>query len=300
MSRGMRAVRRATRYPTDVRIGIIGGSGVYGLEGLDGVVEVRPRTPFGSPSDAILVGRLDGVKVAFLPRHGRGHVYTPSEVPARANIFALKLLGVREVFSLSACGSLQEELKPREFVIPDQLFDRTKLRPNTFFGKGLVAHVPFDEPFCPELRALTVGACREVRIPVHDGGTYVCIEGPQFSTRVESQVNRSLGFSIIGMTAVPEAKLAREAQMCYVTIAQITDYDVWKQGEEVSSDLVLANLRANVANAKLLVARLIRMVRERRPGCRCGSALTGALFTDPAKRNRRTLAALAPLLEGVR
>lgn len=298
---GMRARRvRATRYPTDVQIGIIGGSGIYGLENLRAVSEVRPRTPFGIPSDAILVGELNGVKVAFLARHGRGHVLTPSEVPARANIFAFKLLGVREVFSLSACGSLQEHLKPRDFVIPDQLFDRTKQRPNTFFGNGLVAHVAFDEPFCPELRALTVSACKELGIPVHDGGTYVCIEGPQFSTRAESQFHRSLGFSIIGMTAVPEAKLAREAQLCYVTVAQITDYDVWKQGEEVSSDLVLANLQANAANAKRLVARLIALTSARVRRCRCGTALANALFTDPTKRSRRTVAALAPLLEGVR
>lgn len=262
-----------------VKIAIIGGSGIYDIQALKDVQSIEVETPFGKPSDAIIVGNLDGVKVAFLPRHGRGHKISPSELNFRANIYALKTLGVEQILSISAVGSLKEELKPRDFVIPDQLFDRTKQRVSTFFNEGIVAHVGFADPFCPELSKLAFKAANAVGITVHKGGTYVCMEGPQFSTRAESNVYRKLGFSIIGMTALPEAKLAREAEMCYTTVALVTDYDVWKEDEDVSVEKVIANLTANSENAKEFIKKLIPEMQRAR-NCSCEHALENAIITS--------------------
>ncbi len=282
----------------DVKIGIIGGSGVYDIEGVKLIKNMKVSTPFGMPSDDIKIGDLNGIKIAFLPRHGVGHRFTPSEVNYRANIFAMKKIGVEKIISVSACGSLKEEIKPRDFVIPDQLFDRTKCRPSTFFGEGIVVHVGFAEPFCPSIRKILVDASRELKLPVHDGGTYVCMEGPQFSTKAESKVYRSLGFSIIGMTNIPESKLAREAEMCYATIALATDYDVWKENEEVSVEKVMGNLKYLTSNVKLLIKAAV-MKLAAGDGC-CGSgcrdALKYAIQTSPEAINKKTLKKLDVLL----
>jgi len=271
----------------EVKIGVIGGSGIYDIEG---ITETRKRnitTPFGDPSDTIVIGNLEGIPVAFLPRHGRGHFIMPSELNSRANIYALKSLGVEQIISISACGSLKEELKPRDIVIPDQLFDRTRQRPYTFFGEGIVAHIGFANPYCPELSGILYQVAKDLRLSVHLGGTYVCIEGPQFSTKAESKVFRSLGFSIIGMTNIPEAKLAREAEICYATLGLVTDYDVWKEGEEVSVERVVGNLLANIENVKKLIkAAIPRLERERK--CECASALAYAIQTREWAINRKT------------
>jgi 5'-methylthioadenosine phosphorylase len=270
-----------------VRFAVIGGSGLYEIPGIEDLQEIKLKTPFGAPSDAVMVGRLSGVRCAFLPRHGRGHRLLPSEIPARANIYALKSLGVEQIIGVGACGSLKEELAPRHFVIPDQLYDRTKLRPSTFFGDGIVGHAAFDHPYCPDLSNVLAESAGQAGVTVHGGGTYVCIEGPMFSTKAESRVNRHLGFSVIGMTALPEARLAREAEICYSTVALITDYDVWKEGEEVSVDKVLETLNANVDNVKKLIRlALPKMERERR--CVCASALRYAVFTHPKAMNPST------------
>jgi 5'-methylthioadenosine phosphorylase len=274
--------KTAKREP--VTFAVIGGSGLYEMEGVQDLEEVRVKTPFGDPSDAIVTGRLEGVRCAFLPRHGRGHRILPSEIPARANIWALKSLGVEQIIGVGACGSLREELPPRDFVVPDQIFDRTKSRVSTFFGDGVVGHVSFDHPYCGELSEVLAAAAEKTGVRVHRGGTYVCIEGPQFSTKAESQVNRAHGFSVIGMTALPEAKLAREAEICYSTVALVTDYDVWKEGEEVTVEKVVETLTANVQNVKKLIRlALPKMARER--SCRCASALKYAVFTDPKAMN---------------
>ena len=282
------------------RIGVIGGSGLYAIEGLSRQREVQIETPFGRPSDALVMGELDGVPVAFLPRHGRGHRIAPAEVPSRANIYALKSLGVEWILSVSAVGSLREDFAPLDLVIPDQLFDRTKMRPSTFFEDGIVAHVAMAEPFCPHLSGMlweSMGGLGDIR--AHRGGTYICIEGPQFSTKAESRVYRQWGCDIIGMTALPEAKLAREAEMCYATIACITDYDVWHESEDpVTVEMVIQNLTRNVANAK----RIIRDVVGRLPAdrshvsCSCASALKDTIMTDralltPEQRSRYALLA---------
>jgi len=271
----------------EVKIGVIGGSGIYDIEG---ITETRKRnitTPFGDPSDTIVIGNLEGIPVAFLPRHGRGHFIMPSELNSRANIYALKSLGVEQIISISACGSLKEELKPRDIVIPDQLFDRTRQRPYTFFGEGIVAHIGFANPYCPELSGILYQVAKDLRLSVHLGGTYVCIEGPQFSTKAESKVFRSLGFSIIGMTNLPEAKLAREAEICYATLGLVTDYDVWKEGEEVSVERVVGNLLANIENVKKLIkAAIPRLGRERK--CECASALAYAIQTRKWAINKKT------------
>ena len=264
-----------------VKIGVIGGSGLYEIEGIENIEEVTVSTPFGDPSDAIVVGTLSGVRCAFLPRHGRGHRILPSEVNARANIYALKSLGVEQILCMSACGSLREDVKPRDFLIPDQLFDRTKGRPSTFFGNGIVGHVGFAEPFCGGMRDIVHQAVKELGIVHHNGGTYVCIEGPEFSTKAESEVNRKHGFSIVGMTAIPEARLAREAEICYAMVALITDYDVWKEGEEVSVDAVVANLQANVANSKKFLKFVLPRLAERPIACECPNALKYAIMTSP-------------------
>ena len=279
----------------EVKIGVIGGSGIYDIEG---ITETRKRnitTPFGDPSDTIVIGNLEGIPVAFLPRHGRGHFIMPSELNSRANIYALKSLGVEQIISISACGSLKEELKPRDIVIPDQLFDRTRQRPYTFFGEGIVAHIGFANPYCPELSGILYQVAKDLRLSVHLGGTYVCIEGPQFSTKAESKVFRSLGFSIIGMTNLPEAKLAREAEICYATLGLVTDYDVWKEGEEVSVERVVGNLLANIENVKKLIkAAIPRLKRERK--CECASALAYAIQTREWAINRKTARKLNLLL----
>jgi 5'-methylthioadenosine phosphorylase len=267
-------------------IGVIGGSGLYQMGGLSDVQEVRIETPFGAPSDAITVGRLGDVSLAFLPRHGRGHRLNPTEVPSRANIWALKRLGVQWVFSVSAVGSLREDYAPLHLVVPDQVFDRTRLRPSSFFEGGAVVHVSFADPFCPHLSDMlweTMSGMDDVTS--HRGGTLVCIEGPLFSTKAESRIYRQLGCDIIGMTALPEAKLAREAELCYATIACVTDYDVWRESEEtVTVEMVVSNLQKNVANAQ----RIIRAVAGKLPTdrssspCGCSSALANAILTDPA------------------
>jgi 5'-methylthioadenosine phosphorylase len=271
----VKPARARKRFP----LAVIGGSGVYSIEELSEQRDVSIKTPFGDPSDRIVTGTLQGVSVAFLPRHGRGHRYNPSEVNYRANIYALKLLGAEQIISISACGSLREELKPRDMVFPDQIFDRTKSRPSTFFEKGLVAHVGMASPYCGELSERLYQCAAHLGFQTHRGGTYVCMEGPQFSTKAESQVYRSLGFSVIGMTNLPEAKLAREAEICYSAVALVTDYDVWKDDEQVSVDKVIANLTANTANVKqLLKTALPQLARQRT--CECASALQYAILTD--------------------
>jgi 5'-methylthioadenosine phosphorylase len=266
------------------KIGVIGGSGLYRMEGMTEVEEVEVETPFGKPSDRITVGNVEGVAMAFLPRHGRGHRISPSDLPARANIWALKSLGVEWIVSVSAVGSLREHIAPRDLLIPDQLFDRTKSRVNSFFERGLVVHCTFAEPFCPTLSTLLVEAAGELGdVKVHSGGTFVCMEGPLFSTKAESRAYRSWGMDIIGMTALPEAKLAREAEICYATIACVTDYDCWHESEEsVTVEMVINNLSVNVANAQ----RILRAVAQKIPAdrsanaCECPSALSTAILTD--------------------
>lgn len=269
------------------KIGVIGGSGLYQMEGMTDVEEVAAQTPFGDPSDRITVGKVEGVSMAFLPRHGRGHRISPTELPARANIWALKSLGVEWVISVSAVGSLREHIAPRDLVIPDQLFDRTKSRVNTFFEGGIVAHCTFADPFCPTLNSLLIESARELEhVNVHEGGTYVCMEGPLFSTRAESRTYRSWGMDIIGMTALPEAKLAREAELCYAVIACATDYDSWHEAEEsVTVEMVVGNLSANVANAQRILRSVARKIPADRSSnmCECPSALSTAIMTERSK-----------------
>jgi 5'-methylthioadenosine phosphorylase len=268
-------------------IGVIGGSGLYRMEGMTDVEEVAIQTPFGDPSDVITVGKVEGVSMAFLPRHGRGHRISPTEIPVRANIWALKSLGVEWVISVSAVGSLREHIAPRDLIIPDQLFDRTKSRVNTFFEGGIVVHCTFAEPFCPTLSKFLLDSAPELGdVKVHEGGTYVCIEGPLFSTKAESYTYRSWGMDIIGMTALPEAKLAREAELCYAIIACATDYDVWHESEEsVTVEMVISNLSANVANAQRILRRVARKIPADRSAntCDCPSALATAILTDRSK-----------------
>src|SRR5215472_4445061 len=259
-------------------IGVIGGSGLYQMEGMTGVEEVAVQTPFGDPSDVITVGSVEGVSMAFLPRHGRGHRISPTDLPVRANIWALKSLGVEWLISVSAVGSLREHIAPRDLLIPDQLFDRTKSRVNSFFEPGLVVHCTFAEPFCSTLSSLLLEAAHELGdVKIHQGGSYVCMEGPLFSTKAESRVYRSLGMDIIGMTALPEAKLAREAELCYATIACITDFDSWHEAEEpVTVEMVLNNLGANVANAQRILQAIARKIPADRSSsaCECPSSLS--------------------------
>ena len=272
-------------------IGVIGGTGLYRMEGLEGAEEVAVDTPFGAPSDVIVTGTLKGVGVAFLPRHGRGHRLSPTELPARANIYALKSLGVRRVISVSAVGSLREEIRPLDMVVPDQLIDRTLGRPRTFFGEGIVAHVGMAEPYCPELRSALRLSGGRAGATVHDGGTLVVIEGPQFSTKAESHMYRSWGADIIGMTALPEARLAREAELCYAVLACSTDYDCWHESEEpVTVEMVVENLMKNTAVSRAILADVITADLAERD-CKCGSALENAIVTDrgviPAEARER-------------
>ncbi|MGH9661364.1 MAG: S-methyl-5'-thioadenosine phosphorylase, partial [Bryobacteraceae bacterium] len=261
-------------------IGIIGGSGLYSMPGFEAHEEVAVDTPWGPPSDRFVVGKLASRRVAFLARHGRGHRLSPSELNFRANIYGMKSLGVERILSLSAVGSLKEEHRPLDFVIPDQFFDRTRGRASTFFGDGLVAHISFADPVCPELAAVAAESCRAAGVNVKQGGTYLCMEGPAFSTKAESNVYRSWGMDVIGMTNLQEAKLAREAEICYVTAAMVTDYDCWHVGHAaVTVSDIIANLMKNAANAAKVVAEAVaRIPGERR--CKCGSALAHALITD--------------------
>ena len=267
----------------EARVAFIGGSGLYDMEGLSDREEIEVQTPFGAPSDTIVVGTFHDTRVAFLPRHGRGHRLSPTEIPARANIYALKSLGVERIVSLSAVGSLKEEVRPMDLLIPDQLLDRTRSRVNTFFGDGIVAHIGFAEPFCPILSGVVAQAGRKQRVASHVGGTYVVIEGPQFSTRAESELYRSWGASVIGMTALPEAKLAREAEICYATMALVTDYDCWHQAEEnVSVELIIRNLQKNVATSQGVIQELVPLIPPSRD-CDCASALRDAIITSPQR-----------------
>lgn len=263
-------------------IGVIGGSGLYEMPGLAEREEVDVETPFGTPSDAFIIGMLSGQRVAFLPRHGRGHRLLPTEVPNRANIYAFKQLGVERLLSVSAVGSLREALPPGRMVVPDQLVDRTKgVRPFTFFGAGIVAHVAFDKPFCPQTRAALCDAIRAANQEVADGGTLCVMEGPQFSTFAESELHRRNGFDLIGMTALPEAKLAREAEICYATLALVTDYDVWHpEHDSVTVEAVVQVLQQNVKNAQAVIAALVPLLAADRT-CACGSALQTAIMTNP-------------------
>jgi len=280
----------------EARVGVIGGSGFYRMPGLTDVKEVKPDTPFGPTSDAIVIGSLDGQRIAFLPRHGVGHRILPSELPVRANIYAMKQLGVEIIIGVSAVGSLREDIRPLDMVTPDQLIDRTRGRPTTFFGQGLAAHVAFAEPFCPALRDSLTAAAREAGASVHDGGTYVVIEGPAFSTRAESNLYRSWKADVIGMTALPEAKLAREAEICYAILASATDYDCWHEEQAtVTAEMIVANLQKNVAVSQ----RAVRLALGQLPPvrrCACVSALQDALVTPMELVPEETRDRLGPLI----
>jgi 5'-methylthioadenosine phosphorylase len=273
-------------------IGIIGGSGLYAMPGLTNVREERVTTPFGEPSDSFILGELEGRNVAFLARHGRGHSILPSELNFRANIFAMKMLGVDRILSASAVGSLKEEHKPTDFVIPDQFIDRTYARVSTFFGDGIVAHVAFGNPVCGSVAAVLEQACVTVGVVGKNGGTYVCMEGPQFSTRAESNLYRSWGADVIGMTNLQEAKLAREAEICYATIAMVTDYDCWREGhDDVTVDQVVAVLHQNADNASRVVRAAVAAVHAQEKACACRDALKYAILTHrkaiPAETRRK-------------
>ena len=281
-----------------VKIGIIGGSGLYHMAGLTETREVRVKTPFGEPSDAIVIGTLEGQRVAFLARHGRGHLYSPSDINYRANICAMKMLGMEQILSVSAVGSLRDDLPPMDFLIADQFFDRTHRRLSSFFvgEKGIVAHVAFDKPTCTHLSAHVADACDAVGVRAHRGGTYVCMEGPQFSTLAESNTYRQLQFDVIGMTNLTEAKLAREAELCYATISMITDYDCWHpQHDAVTVSEIIENLTRNTANVQRVLHGVVRALPQERT-CKCGSALAHAVLTDrkmiPAAAKKR----LAPII----
>ncbi|HSA62560.1 MAG TPA: S-methyl-5'-thioadenosine phosphorylase [Nitrospiraceae bacterium] len=265
-----------------VSVGVIGGSGLYDMEGLKSVKEVRVRTPFGPPSDAVVVGTLEGMRVAFLSRHGRGHRLNPGEINYRANIYALKSLGVSRVISVSAVGSMKESIRPGEVLVPDQFIDLTKRRASTFFEGGIVAHVAFGEPICAALAQTLASSGEELGASLHRGGTYLCMEGPQFSTKAESRLYRQWGIDVIGMTNMPEAKLAREAELCYATMALVTDYDCWHETEEaVTVDAILATLHQNVALAKRILRAVLPSVVES-PACLCHRALDNAIVTAPS------------------
>lgn len=262
------------------KIGIIGGSGLYDMKALKNKEYVEVKTPFGSPSDKFITGRLDSREVVFLPRHGQGHGILPSELNFKANIYGMKSLGVEQILSVSAVGSLKEEIAPGDIVIPFQFYDHTKLRPSSFFGNGVVAHLSFADPICLDTANKVYKATQKVGAKVHKGGTYICIEGPHFSTRAESNIYRSWGMDIIGMTNVNEAKLAREAEICYVTIALSTDYDCWHEEESVTADSVLEVIKKNVQTAQKIIAESVKMISEKRK-CSCNNALKNAIVTDP-------------------
>ena len=282
-------------------IGIIGGSGLYSMPGLTGIQEAAVETPFGAPSDAFVLGTLEGRSVAFLARHGRGHRILPSELNFRANIHGFKQLGVERIVSVSAVGSLKEEHKPLEFLIPDQFVDRTRHRVDTFFGEGVVAHIAFADPVCPQLSEVVGKACQKAKVVGKRGGTYICMEGPQFSTKAESNLYRSWGMDVIGMTNLQEAKLAREAEICYVTVAMVTDYDCWHpHHDSVTVDQIVAVLLKNAENACNVVREAVAAMPKER-SCRCGSALAHAILTDrkmiPSKTRERLKLILGKYLE---
>jgi 5'-methylthioadenosine phosphorylase len=269
---------------TAAKIGIIGGSGLYQMPELTDIQEMEVQTPFGGPSDAFIVGTLEGERVAFLPRHGRGHRFTPTEVPFRANIYGMKLLGVERILSASAVGSLQEKYAPLDMVIPEQFFDRTRarVRESTFFGEGIVAHVAFAHPVCSELGDVLAESCGAAGVKTHRGGTYLCMEGPAFSTVAESNVYRSWGMDVIGMTNLQEAKLAREAEICYATLALVTDYDCWHPGHDaVTVETVIEYLNKNVRNAQTIMREAVKRLSGKSRTCKCQSALKNAIFTAP-------------------
>ncbi len=279
------------------RLGVIGGSGLYDMPGLTNLTHVDVETPFGSPSDRISIGEIDGYDVAFLPRHGRHHRLSPTHVPYRANIWALKSLGVERLVSASAVGSMREHVHPLDMLVPDQIFDRTTLRPRTFFD-DMVVHVSLADPFCGRARHSLVDAAKQSGVSIHESGTYVCIEGPQFSTKAESRIYRSWGVDVIGMTAMPEARLAREAGLCYVTLAMVTDYDVWHEVEDaVSVQAVIENLRRNATNAQNVIRAAVPRLHDDWD-CQCGSALDGAVATAPDGIASETRERLALLLGG--
>ena len=263
-------------------IGILGGTGLYAIEGIERVREVKLKTPFGLPADSYFVGRLEGRDVAFLSRHGRGHRFLPADVNFRANIYGFKMLGVERVISVNSCGSLKEEVRPRDIIFSDQFFDRTR-RPATFFGAGAAAHIGFAEPVCGELALTLFDSGRTLGLRVHPRGTYLCIEGPAFSTKAESRIYRSWGCDVIGMTAATEARLCREAGMCYATMNLVTDYDVWHETEEtVSVELIMENLKANIGNAQAIIKKALGLVRPQKEShCGCADALKAAMVTDP-------------------
>jgi 5'-methylthioadenosine phosphorylase len=263
------------------KIGVIGGTGLYDIEGLTDIEEVDINTPFGKPSDTIVIGKLDGVGIAFLPRHGKGHRIQPSEVPSRANIHAFKQLGVEHIIAVNSAGSFKSEINPGDLVVPDQLIDRTSGRPGSFFGEGIVAHIPFANPMCPVLSHVLLQAALEVGATVHQGGIFVVMEGPAFSTRAESRLHLSWGADIIGMTALPEAKLAREAEICYAIIACVSDYDSWHDRHEpVTVDIILNTLHQNVETTKKIIKRAVGRISPQRD-CECATALQTAIVTDP-------------------
>jgi len=277
-------------------IGVIGGSGLYQMEGLRVVEERNVATPFGAPSDPLIIGDVDGIEVAFLARHGRGHRQMPSELNYRANIYALKVLGAHTILSASAVGSMKEAYEPTHIVFPHQFIDRTRHRPDTFFGKGIVGHVAFADPICASASMMMASAARECGAFAHEGGVYVCIEGPQFSTRAESALYRSWGVDVIGMTNLQEAKLAREAEICYVTMALVTDYDCWHESGDVSVEQILEYLRANAAMAQRIIRTTIPRVAARTRDCACANALQYAIITDPAAVPAEVKRDLAPII----
>ena len=278
-------------------VGVIGGSGLYNIEGLTSTRSIRVRTPFGVPSDAITLGTLEGIRVAFLSRHGQGHLLNPSGINYRANIFALKSLGVSHVISISAVGSMKESIRPGDVVIPDQFIDLTKRRPSTFFENGIVAHVAFGEPVCAELGQALCSSAKQVGATVHPQGTYLCMEGPQFSTKAESQLYRQWGVDVIGMTNMPEAKLAREAELSYATVALVTDYDCWHETEgAVTVEAVLATLHRNVALAKQILRAVMPVFADLR-SCTCHRALENAILTAPKRIPAAVRTRLAVLID---
>jgi len=280
----------------EAKIGIIGGTGLYKIEGMTEIEELKVTTPFGEPSDAIVLGKLEGVRVAFLPRHGKGHRINPTELPVKANIYALKSLGVERIIAVGAVGSLKEEKKPLDLVIPDQFIDRTKGRDNTFFTDGIVAHIAFAEPFCPVLSQALFEAATKIGTKVHKGGTYLAMEGPQFSTKAESQLYRSWGADIVGMTALPEAKLAREAEICYARLAIVTDYDCWHPSyESVTTEIILTNLQKGVDTVKKILKLIIPSIPQSRD-CACATALKDAIATSPTYIPEKTKEDLALLI----
>ena len=263
------------------KIGVIGGTGLYDIEGMTDIEEVNVDTPLGKPSDTITIGRLEGVGIAFLPRHGKGHRILPTVVPSRANILALKSLGVEHIIAVNSAGSFKEEIKPGDLLIPDQVIDRTRNRINTFFDEGLVVHIPFAEPFCPVMSQILYEAAGKTGVTVHQGGTFIAMEGPAFSTRAESRLYRSWGADLIGMTILPEAKLAREAEICYASIGCVTDYDSWmEQSEPITIDVIIACLHQNIDNARAIIKLAVKKIPENRD-CDCATVLKTSIVTAP-------------------